>query len=347
MKKNRNTILTFVIVLLVSVAIACGGTASLDSTPDTQSTVEAAIAATSTAQANLQATIDAAIAATATSVAAEATVVASPTPSVEYVTLTEEELAALIDQAVTEATVATQECATATTAATADDTVTQEEVDTMEVYVMVADETIAYAEELIYAYYDLYGELATETLVLLQAIEEDLSTLAGEAEAIYDVLQEATVILDQGLELAAETITQLETAAQAAGDKAAEIQTRNQEWFQNRQTELENRAATALSTQAGNVAGDRKGALLSAFDYVDAVRAGLADNKISPAELANIAQLGANASASLSAHGGPQLQQFSGSINDITGQLARGQMPQAKANMGNLERALGNRPSRP
>lgn len=344
---NKNHILTLVIVLLVSVAIACGGTASLDSTPDTQSTVEAAIAATSTAQANLQATIDAAVAATATSVAAEATVVASPTPSVEYVTLTEEELAALIDQAVTDATVATQECATATTAATADDTVTQEEVETMEVYVMVADETIAYAEELIYAYYDLYGELATETLVLLQAIEEDLSTLAGEAEAIYDVLQEATATLEQGLALAEETITQLETAAQAAGDKAAEIQTQNQEWFQNRQTELENRAATALSTQAGNVATDRKGALLSAFDYVDAVRAGLADNKISPDELAHIAQLGANASASLNAHGGPQLQQFSGSINDITGQLARGQMPQAQANMGNLERALGNRPSRP
>ena len=351
MKKNRNTILTLVIVLLVSVAIACGGTASLDATPDTQSTVEAAIAATGTAQANLQATIDAAVAATATSAAAEATAeataVPSPTPSVEYVTLTEEELAALIDQAVSDATVATQECATATTAATADDTVTQEEVDTMEVYVMVADETIAYAEELIYAYYDLYGELATETLVLLQAIEEDLSTLAGEAEAIYDMLQEAAVILEQGLALTEEAITQLETTAQAAGDKAAEIQTRNQTWFQNRQAELENRAATALSTQAGNVATDRKGALLSAFDYVDAVRAGLADNKISPAELAHIAQLGANASASLNAHGGPQLQQFSGSINDITGQLARGQMPQAQANMGNLERALGNRPSRP
>ncbi len=347
MKKNRNTILTLIIVLLVSVAIACGGTASLDATPDTQSTVEAAIAATGTAQANLQATIDAAVAATATSVAAEATAVPSPTPSVEYVTLTEEELAALIDQAVSDATVATQECATATTAATADDTVTQEEVDTMEVYVMVADETIAYAEELIYAYYDLYGELATETLVLLQAIEEDLSTLAGEAEAIYDMLQEAAVILEQGLALTEEAITQLATTAQAAGDKAAEIQTQNQAWFQNRQAELENRAATALSTPAGNVATDRKGALLSAFDYVDAVRAGLADNKISPAELAHIAQLGANASASLNAHGGPQLQQFSGSINDITGQLARGQMPQAQANMGNLERALGNRPSRP
>ena len=30
---------------------------------------------------------------------------------------------------------------------------------------------MAYAEELIAAYYDLYGDLATETPVLLQAIE--------------------------------------------------------------------------------------------------------------------------------------------------------------------------------
>lgn len=32
---------------------------------------------------------------------------------------------------------------------------------------------------------------------------------------------------------------------------------------------------------------------------------------------------------------------------DITGQIARGQMPQAKANVGNLEASLGTRPSRP
>ena len=73
----------------------------------------------------------------------------------------------------------------------------------------------------------------------------------------------------------------------------------------------------------------------------------LADNTISSAELANIAQLGANASASLNAQGGPQLQQLSGSINDITAQLARGQAPQAQANLGNLEASLGSLPSKP
>jgi hypothetical protein len=73
----------------------------------------------------------------------------------------------------------------------------------------------------------------------------------------------------------------------------------------------------------------------------------LDDDRISQTELADIAQLGANASAGLNAHGGPQLQRLAGSINDITGQIARGQMPQARANVGNLEASLGTRSSRP
>ncbi len=345
---KRRAVLAIAVTLLVIAAIACGGAASPVTTPDTQATVDAAIAATGTAQAGTQATIDAAV--EATGVAAEATAAPSSTPTVEYVTMTEmteEELAALIDQAVTDAAVATQECATATTEATADDTITSEEVATVEIYVTGAEEAIAYAEELILAYYDLYGELAVETIALLQATEEDLAALASETAAINATLQEVAATLDQGVALAEETIAQLETAAQAIGDKAAEVQYRNQTWIQDLQAELEDRAATALTIQPSNIAADRKGAILSAFDYVDAVRDSLADNKISSTELNNIAQLGANASASLNAHGGPQLQQLSGSINDITGQIARGQMPQAKANLGNLERALGARPSRP
>ena len=344
---KRITILTIAIGLFISTTLACGGTATPAATPDTQATVEAAFAATSTVQASIQATIDAAV--EATDVAVEPTIVtaAPPTPSAEYVTMTEEELADLIDEAVVEATAATQECATAATEAATDETVTQEEVDTVEVYVVDAEEAIAYAEELIYAYYSLYGELATETLILLQAIEEDLATLTGEAAAIEAALQEIDTTLEQGLALAEETITQLEAAAQAASVQAAEIQAQNQTWIQNLQTELENRAAAVLAVQPDNIATDRQAAILSAFDYVDAVREGLADDMISQTELANIALLGANASASLNAHGGPQLQRLPSSINDITGQIARGQTPQAKANLGSLESALGARPPRP
>jgi len=337
---KRTTILTLVASLLVITGLACGGTATPAATPDTQATVDTAVAATGTAQANAQATIDSAVQATSAAIP-------TPTPSTEYVEMTEEELAELINEAVVEATTATEEAATATTEATADDTVTQEEVQTVEVYVMDVEEAIAYAEELIYAYYALYGELATETIVLLQAIEEDLDALAEEAAAIDVALQEIYTVLDQGLALAEETITQLETAAQAAATQAEEIQERNQAWAESLQAEIESRVDTVMAIQPSSIASDRKGAVLSAFEYIDAVREGLADDKVSQVELANIAQLGANASASLSAHGGPQLQRLPSSINSITGQIASGQMPQAKANLGALESALGTRPPRP
>ncbi len=346
MKTERNVIMTVVTSLLIIVTLACGG-ATPTTTPDTQATVAAAIAATSTAQVGLQATIDAAV---------EATSVAAPTPTpsseetVESVTtteMTEEELAALIDEAVAEASAATQECSTVTTEAAADGTVTQEEVDAVTVYVTDAEEAIAYAEELIYAYYDLYGELATETIVLLQAIEQDLAAMAEGTAEVNAILQEIIMALEQGLALAEETITQLETAAQTASAKAAEIQGRNQNVVQNLQAELESRAAAVLSVQPNNIPTDRQAALQSAFDYVDAARQALDDDRISQTELANIAQLGANASAGLNAHGGPQLQRLSGSISDITGQIARGQTPQVKASLGNLEASLGTRPSRP
>ena len=84
-----------------------------------------------------------------------------------------------------------------------------------------------------------------------------------------------------------------------------------------------------------------------AFQYVDTVREGLVDGKITQLELTNIAQLGANAGTGLKTHGSPQLQELSRSIDTITAQLARGQVPQAKAGVGNLEAALGDRPSPP
>ena len=77
------------------------------------------------------------------------------------------------------------------------------------------------------------------------------------------------------------------------------------------------------------------------------VRQSLADRTISQDELANIAQIGANAAAGLSAQGGPQLQQLAGSIDDLTAQLARGQIPQASANLGSLQAMLDSLPSRP
>jgi hypothetical protein len=252
----------------------------------------------------------------------------------------------MIDQAAAEAATATGECADAATQASADGTVTQEEVVTVQVYLVDAEQAIAYAEELVTTYYGLYGELASETLVLLQAIESDLAALAQNTAAIAAALGEINATLEKGLTLAEESIAQLQVTAQAANQQVVQAQAQREAWHQALQTEIEARATAALAVPPSEVATDRLGALRSAFDYVDAVRAALADDALSAAELTDIAQRGANARASLEAQGGPRLNQATATIDQVTAQLARGQVPQAQANLEALETSLGDRPRR-
>jgi hypothetical protein len=358
----RNPFILVLVVSLFAAALpACN--AANTPTPDMQATVNAAVAATGTSQAAMQATVAAAIRATTTaptptlaSVAAATavaptpavapqapTVAPSPTP-VDYVTLSEEELAALIDQAVADAVVSTQQSSTATTSATTDGTVTQQEAAALIAYAMNADQAIAYAEELINAYYSLYADLATETLAVLQAMEQDLAAMGDSMATLNATLTEINQALSQGLALAEQTLTQLNTAAKNATDKAAQAQAKAQNWAKSLPADLDKRATAALGVKPTQIASNRQGAILSAFDYLDAVRQAMGDNKITKTELTQITQLGANASAGLKAQGGPGFHQVSDSIDKLTGQLARGQVPQAKAGLGSLEASLGARP---
>jgi len=359
----RNSFTLVLVVVLVTALPACN--AANAPTPDTQATVNAAIAATGTSQAGVQATVDAAVKATTAApkptLATVATVTAvAPTPGVapqaptvapmptpmDYVTMSEEELAALIDQAVAKAVVSTQQSSAATTSATTDGTVTQQEAAALVAYAANADQAIAYAEELIDAYYGLYADLATETLAVLQAIDQDLAAMEDSMAALDATLTEIDKALSQGLAVAEQTLAQLDTAAKNATDKAAQAQAKARNWAKSLPADLDKRAAAALAVKPTQIASNRQGAILSAFDYLDAVRQAMGDNKITATELTQIAQLGANASAGLKTLGGPSLQ-VSGSIDKLTGQLARGQVPQAKAGLGSLEASLGARPPRP
>ncbi len=357
----RNPFSLVLVFSMLTAALPACNMARSGPTPDTQATVNAAVAATSAAQASLKATVDAAVQATTAAQPKPATSLptptlapaakaptAAPTPTpVNTVTLSEEELAALIDQSVTQAVAATQTSSTATNSATADGTVTLQEAATLAVYAANAEQAIADAEELMEAYYGLYADLATETLAVLQAIEQDLAAMAGSMATLNATLAEINKTLSQGLALAQQTITQLNTAAKNASDQAAQAQAKAQNWAKSLPAARDKRATAALGMKPSQIASDRQSAILSAFDYVDAVRQAMGDNKITQAELTQVAQLGANASAGLKAQGGPALQQASGSIDRLTNQIARGQVPQAKAGLGSLEASLGARPARP
>ncbi len=353
-----NPVYLIIVSIFVIISLACGtstsnapsgstpepqlatNTPSLP-TPDTQATINAAVAATASSEASLQATISAGVAGTSTALPPQPT----PTPSAEYVTMTEEELTALVEQSVNDAVAASEQASTATTQATSDNTLTAEEVAMMEAYYLATEEAVYLAEEAIGAYYDIYAELAYETLELLTALEEDLSVVAENTAAMETSLQVINDTLAQGAALAQETIDQLNQAAQQANAHLAEAQTQAQTWATTLQSNRDNRAQNALSVQPDNIAGDLQGALANAFGFVDGIHLALGDNKITLDELNGIALLGANATASLNAQGGPKLKGFSEKINNITGQLARGQMPQAKASLGDFEAVLGNRPA--
>jgi hypothetical protein len=251
--------------------------------------------------------------------------------------MTEEELAAAIEEAVLAAMVATNEATAATNEATNDGTISYEETVAVEVSLANADEALALAEALIVAYYDIYGVYASEALYALNAIEDELA-------AIEDDIETITQIVIQGSEAATAATEQIQAAAVAAITSQAQVEAQIQGWHGTLQAEIETRAANALATQPNQVASDRFGAVQSAFQYLEVAQSGLADGAISPEELSGIAQAGANATASIRAHGGAGLENVADSIDGVTTQVARGELPQAKGSLSALESSLPHRP---
>jgi hypothetical protein len=357
--KTSGLVLVMSTTIILALLVACGKAtppATGPSDAEVAATVNAAVAATNAAEAAMQATIDAAVAATAAAQptppptlvvvptstpppqpAAQAPTAIPPTPVVvDTSSMSEEELAAAIDAAVAAAVAATQDAAAATTNVASDGTVTYDETVTVEVTLTNAEEALAMAEALVAAYNQTYGAYAAEALDTLNGIESDLEAMADSTEAIY-------AIMEQGSETASAAIDQIQSAAATASAHATQIQAQTQQWREAAQAEREGRAAQILATQPSQIAGDRQGAMQSAMEYVDSVRGGLADGVISGGELSDIAQKGANASASIKAHGGPQLKQVGDSIDSMTGKIARGDLPQVQKELPTLESSLRRR----
>jgi len=331
----------FTWLILTGVLSACGMPAA---TPATNEVVNTAIAGTQQAQALAQATLNASVL---------TAMPATPTagPALEYVTMTEEELVALISQAVAEAVAATETTTTAVTTTTSDDAVTSEEVVYVYDYYYDAEYYVEYAEELLNEYYSLYADLAQQMLTELNSIESELAQMNGTLSSIDSSLQQISSTLEQGLAVAEETITQLETAAQTAQTSAQELKAQAQDMTSQLQLDQEGRLTDISQIQPNNIPTDRISSLQTAFEFLDTANLAMGDNKLSRAELMTLAQLGANAQAGFQnfggtggAEGAPDLSQFSGKFNEITGQFARGQMPQARGTLDTFERSLGTRP---
>jgi len=346
--KTSRIIFGLACLLIVSALLGC---ASAQPTPDAQATINAAV----------QATINAAVQATTAAqptptqskatpgapTAATATKAATPAPTVNAVTMTEEEIAALIDQAVNEAIAATNATTMQTATYAADGTLTPQEVAALQAAVTLSQSEINQALALTYAYYDLYYDLATETLNVLKAIEQDLNAMATSMNSMAQSLAQISTTLAQGQTVTPGAIAQLQSNATKASQAAASAQGKTKNWNATVQSDLNKRATAALATKPTSAPTDLRGTSQSVNTYIETVRAALGDNKINKTELQSISVAGANAVAGLNQFGGAQGQTLANSINTLTKQLARGEAPKVKSSLGALEQSARSLPSVP
>jgi hypothetical protein len=328
-------------VVVTATGIKAAALPAAAATPNTQATVNAAIAATEQARTVIQATVGAAVQATVGALPPTAT----PAPAVEAATYTQEELEAMINDAVNQAVAATTQATAATTQATADQAMTTDEAQTAQVYVDGAEQAIAFANELMVAYSQVYGDLASEALTEMSQVEQDLETMAAGIATLSTTLQEVNTTLQQGQALAQGTIDQLNATAQAANANLEQTQAQLQAFQQKAQTGRDNLANQIAAIQPDNVPADLQATLAAAFAFTDLAHGALGDGKLDRSELLQLGQLGANVSAGFNMHGGPKMQGLSGNVNQITQQLSLGQGPRARQSLGNFENSLGQRPA--
>ncbi len=302
-------------LLLAALATACRQTEP--SAEQISATVDTAVAPTVAAGAAAEATD--------TSASAPDTMAPTPPPPtavpVDTTGMSEEELAAAIGLAVAAALDAADDAESTASEATSDGEVSGDEVAQVEVTLTGAEEALDEVEALVAAYTETYGAYASDTLETLEAMESDLASVAEDLDTI-------TEIITQGAEAAAASAAEIEAAAQSARTRASGTQVQAQQWQSAVNAARQDRAAAALTQPPTDIAADRKAALESSRRYAQIVGQALADKRVSPQELSAIATAGANAGASLRQQG-PELQQLADRIDAITGQVARGEWPQA------------------
>ncbi len=348
---KKRTFLLFALILMMPL-VACQQTAAPTAPPvNTQATIDAAIAATENAKIAMQAQIDAAVNATATAnaiavptaTATPVVVTATPIPVTEdtVATMTEDELAALIDEAVAEAYASSEAYSEAANTATADGTVTQEEVQAAEIYYADAEEAIAYADELLQVYYELYGDLAYEVIDELEQIDEDLQALTEAVLLLNDTMMEIATLIEDGMTITAEDIDDLIATAQLINEYADSYQVNYDAWHTAYQMAQDERINAMMTVPPTEITSDPVAALQQVVQFSQTGQTAIADYHLTADELSTLAQLGANATASLNATGTPQLQDLAGIINSVTQQLAVGDIAQAQSAVAQLNAAIG------
>ncbi|RME51601.1 MAG: hypothetical protein D6790_19740, partial [Caldilineae bacterium] len=228
-----------------------------------------------------------------------------------------------------------------------------DEVQTVQVYVTLSEETIAYAEELLATYYQEYGNASQEVLAELAAIEEDLAAIAENTAAMAQSLAEMEQALNAGLALAEESIAQLEAAAQSAyatleqaqaqaDALRAAIQAASTDAGSAPPASVQDFSAILAGVQAQEIVQDPAAAVRQAQNYAQIAAAALADGALDAQEMQAIAQVGANVVASMEQQAAPPYQALARQVETVNQALARGDMAAAQQELARMENQLHN-----
>jgi hypothetical protein len=99
-----------------------------------------------------------------------------------------------------------------------------------------------------------------------------------------------------------------------------------------------------IQPQPGVVAYNRVEAFIQAHVFLDAVETAISDNQFSDDELVQIAQMAANAEASLYNTGDWQIFKHARQIDELSKYAFQGEISQAEIGLGELKRSLPARP---
>jgi hypothetical protein len=350
---KRTSWLLIPLILIMIAVQACGGSTPKKTgpqaaqtpqvTPNLQATIDQAVVSTCGAYSGLQAT-QKAVSATETAIESFLQSVATPIPTEAVEDLAEDQLEAMIAERVQMANKAAALSAEKSIEAVKDGTINAKEQEILSTYWYYADELIAYADEAIQVYYQVYAGLAVETLAPLKAIDADLQAITQQTQFVLPILEQIEQALEQGQGQKDKVLRQIEDAAEAVQAKIIDAQAQSQTWTASLPLATQQRVAQALAVKPKGVAKNRKTAVKKAKDYVKSVQTAFADQKITQAELDKIAQQGANAAASLAKKGGEQLSPLAGTVNEITSQIASGQLPAARASLDSFQAELSENP---
>lgn len=327
---RRNVVFPLVVGWIwIALVTSCSGGLS---GAEVDATVQAAVDATAAAEEQMESAINEAVVATLT---------AMPTPTVVPLDqMSEEEVATSVEGAVEEAAQVSEQAAESVESAASDGVITEEELEELYYLYYLTLEEVEQTLDLIEDYYALYGELLLQTIESLEAIEDELEEISTTADLILAELDEINAVIQQGGQAAQEAVENLQTLAEDAREQAAVVRGQLPAWKQKREDEFGRLTTSALDVVPEQIADTRRGAITQARDYLDALQLAVGDGRFSLEELQRLSQLGANAAASLRQFSNGDLARLPDMIDGLTGNFARGQLPEIRNGLGNLRDAI-------